>query len=310
MSTIPNRLIQAALDTCLKTSRFQGFVLHKPTNTISVWVSTMALVEKVKELQQIRITEEYVLLVQAYLASGTGLHRYVINSANPDEAPEMFLQELYGPTHKVVTARYMGQGHTCLITLQGPQSSPERILYYGCVLHPWPFKPPVVFCYSRFRQGHMKSSCPCSIEDETTGPEATMPFRCGLCQTNDHDIASASCPIKLKATKRARQRGPRRPAGFLECPSKEQASVYNCFTALASLEDDVTNGTTTASAKDSATPTYTAAVKTSSARPRRVFKLTEDPPFSTENEEAKIDTWLASRNTASQAMAYSAAASP
>ncbi|KAH7937238.1 hypothetical protein HPB49_009272 [Dermacentor silvarum] len=118
----------------------------------------MELVYKLQELQQIQVSEECVLPVQAYIASGTDLRRYVVNSVDHDEEPEKLLQEQSCPTHRVVAARYLGSGRTCLITLQGPNSTPERILYYGCVLRPRPFKPSVVHCYFCFKQGHMKSS--------------------------------------------------------------------------------------------------------------------------------------------------------
>lgn len=54
----------------------------------------MALVYKLQELQQIQVSEECVLPVQAYLASGTDLRRYVVNGVDHDEAPEKLLQEL------------------------------------------------------------------------------------------------------------------------------------------------------------------------------------------------------------------------
>ncbi|KAH7941840.1 hypothetical protein HPB49_017839 [Dermacentor silvarum] len=88
----------------------------------------------------------------------------------------------------------------CLITLQGPNSPPERILYYGWVLRPRPFKPSVVYCYSCFKQGHMKSSCPFPPKYDNMEPDPSASFQCGLCQTDDHDITSPTCLMKLKAT--------------------------------------------------------------------------------------------------------------
>ncbi|KAH7953573.1 hypothetical protein HPB49_010158 [Dermacentor silvarum] len=121
---------------------------------------------------------------QAYLASGTNLRRYVVNGVGHDEEPEKLLQELSCPTHRFVAARYLGSGRTCLIRLQGLNSPPERILYYGCVLRPRPFKPSVVYCYSCFKQGHMKPSCPFPPKDDKMEPDPSASFQCGLCQTN------------------------------------------------------------------------------------------------------------------------------
>ncbi|KAH7977601.1 hypothetical protein HPB49_002948 [Dermacentor silvarum] len=121
-------------------------------------MGAVALVYKLEELQQIQVSEECVLPAQAYLASGTYLRRYVVNGVGHGEEPEKLLQELSCPTHKVVAVRYLGSDRTCLITLQDANFSPKRILYYGCVLRPRPFKPSIVYCYSCFKEGHMKSS--------------------------------------------------------------------------------------------------------------------------------------------------------
>ncbi|KAH7982887.1 hypothetical protein HPB52_007957 [Rhipicephalus sanguineus] len=294
MSTLPNRVVQAALDTCLKTSRFQGFAPHKATNTISVWVPAMSFVEMLKDLQQIQVTEDYALPVQAYLASGTDLRRYVINGVDPNEEPEALLRELSCSTHKVVAARYMGSGRTCLITLQGPRFAPERILYYGCVLRPRPFKPSVVYCYSCFKQGHMKSSCPCSSEDATMEREASAPFRCGLCRTNDHDITSASCPTKQKATMKARQRRPGRPVRTPEYPSMDPVPIHNRYEILASLDADDTHVAPATTTHHSAAPSYSAVVGSSSSRPRRAPPALEDVQLPLANDESEIDSRLAS----------------
>ncbi|KAH7975015.1 hypothetical protein HPB49_022792 [Dermacentor silvarum] len=256
MSTLFNRIIQAALDACLEKSRFQ---------------------------------------VQAYLASGTDLRRYVVNGVDHGEEPEKLLQELSCPTNKVVTARYLGSSRTCLITLQGPNSPPERILYYGCVLRPRLFKPSVVYCYSCFKQGHMKSSCPFPPEDDTMEPDPSASFRCGLCQTNDH-ITSPTCPTKLKATTKARQRRSRQQPSTSQSPSMKQVPVYNRYAVLASLEEDASQVTTASTAtSDAAKPTYSAAVRASISRPQRqrASQSIEDTPPPLANEEFQIDARLA-----------------
>ncbi|KAH6924728.1 hypothetical protein HPB50_023134 [Hyalomma asiaticum] len=129
MSTLPNRAIQAAVDACLNTSRFQGFALHKPTNTISLWVHSLELVEKLNMLREIRTSQDDVLPVQAYLASGTDLRRYVVYGIDYNEEPENLRQELSCPTHKVIAARYLGRGRTCLVTTGSSQSTrPSAVL--------------------------------------------------------------------------------------------------------------------------------------------------------------------------------------
>ncbi|KAH7931438.1 hypothetical protein HPB49_025778 [Dermacentor silvarum] len=296
MSTLVNRTIQAALDACLEKSRFQGFVLHKPSNTVSVWVPAMGLVCKLQELQQIQVSEECVLPVQAYLASGTDLRRYVVNGVDHDEEPEKLLQELSCPTHGVVAARYLASGRTCLITLQGPNSPPERILYYGCVLRPRPFNPSVVYCYSCFKQGHMKSWCPFPPKDENMEPDPSASFQCGLCQTNDHDITSPTFPTKLKATKKARQRRSRQQPSTSQGSSMKQVPVYNRYAVLASLEEDASQVTTASTATtDAAKPTYSAAVRASISRPQRqrASQSIEETPSPLANEELQIDARLA-----------------
>ncbi|KAH7941001.1 hypothetical protein HPB49_009178 [Dermacentor silvarum] len=286
MSTLPNRTIQAALDACLEKSRFQGFALHKPTNTVSVWVPAMAVVYRLQELQQIQVSEECVLPVQAYLASGTDLRRYMVNGVDHDEEPEKLLQELSCPTHKVVAARYLSSGRTCLITLQGPHSPPERILYYGCVLRPR-FKPSVVYCYSCFKQGHMKSSCPFPPKDDNMEPDPSAAFRCGLRQTNDGDITSPTCPTKLKAIKKAPQRRSRQQPSTSQGPSMKQVPVYNRSGVLALLQEDASQVTT------ASTATSDAAKPTGVPERQRASKSIEDTPSPLANEAFQIDARLA-----------------
>ncbi|KAH7942369.1 hypothetical protein HPB49_023487 [Dermacentor silvarum] len=272
------------------------FRLHKPTNTVSVWVPAIALVYKLQELQQIQVSEECVLLVQAYLASGTDLRRYVVNGVDHDEEPEKLLQELSCSMHRVVAARYVGSGRTCLITLQGPNSPSERILYYGCVLRPRPFIPSVVYCYSCFKQGHMKSSCPFPPKEDNMEPDPSASFQCGLCQTNDHDITSPTCPTKLKATKKALQHRSRQQPSTSQGSSMKQVPVYNHHAVLASLEEDASQVTAASTAtSDAAKPTYSAAVRASISRPQRqrASQKIEETPLPLANKEFQIDARLA-----------------
>ncbi|KAH7970600.1 hypothetical protein HPB49_011775 [Dermacentor silvarum] len=154
-----------------------SIALQKPTNTVTVWVPAMALVYRLEELQQIQVSEECSLPVQAYLISGTDLRRYVVNGVDHDEEPEKLLQERSCPTYKVVASRYLGSGRTCLITLQSPSTPTDRILYYGCVPRPRPCKPSAVYCYSCLKQGRMKSSCPFQPKNDTMEPDPSAPIR-------------------------------------------------------------------------------------------------------------------------------------
>ncbi|KAH6937099.1 hypothetical protein HPB50_025535 [Hyalomma asiaticum] len=291
MSTLPNRAIQAAVDACLNTSRFQGFALHKPTNTISLWVHSLELVEKLKTLREIRTSQDDVLPVQAYLASGTDLRRYVVYGVDCNEEPENLRQELSCPTHKVIAARYLGRGRTCLVTLQGPASPPDRLLYYGCVLRPRPFKPSVIYCYSCYRQGHMKSSCPCPAKDDTMEATPSLSFQCGLCQTNDHDITSPQCPTKRAATKKARRRRDRRSAKPSLQEASNEVATSNRYALLASMDEDTALPTNVPPKQG--TPSYSAAAKASHPKPRPSQPIPQDDPPDASCEETDIDLRLA-----------------
>ncbi|KAH6921146.1 hypothetical protein HPB50_027866 [Hyalomma asiaticum] len=291
MSTLPNRAIQAAVDACLNTSRFQGFALHKPTNTISLWVHSLELVEKLKTLREIRTSQDDVLPVQAYLASGTDLRRYVVYGVDYNEEPENLQQELSCPTHKVIAARYLGRGRICLVTLRGPASPPDRLLYYGCVLRPRPFKPSVIYCYSCYRQGHMKSSCPCPAKDDTMEATPSPSFQCGLCQTNDHDITSPLCPTKRAATKKARRRRDRRSAKPSLQEASNEVATSNRYALLASMDEDTALPTNVPPKQG--TPSYSAAAKASHPKPRPSQPIPQDDPPDASCEETNIDLRLA-----------------
>lgn len=204
MSKLPNRIIQRTLDAYLHVSEFKGFALHRPTNTISVWVHSMEDVSLLQSLQTIEVSKDLTVPVQAYLSSGTDLRRYVVSGVDAGEDPATLLQDLKCPTHRVVAARYLGKGRSCLVTLSGPSDPPPRMYYYGCVLHVRQYRPSAVYCYKCLRPGHMKASCPYTAAEvaETT----TSQFTCGLCKTNDHQITSPLCPTKRKATEQMRQR--------------------------------------------------------------------------------------------------------
>ncbi|KAH7967577.1 hypothetical protein HPB52_000140 [Rhipicephalus sanguineus] len=157
------------------------------------------------QLRTLPATADSTVQVQAYLSSGSDLRRYVVSGVDPGESRESLVDALTCSTHKVVTARYMGRGRTCLVTLQGPRMPPSRITYYGCILQFHVYKPGVVHCYRCFRTGHMRASCPQSTDASMESAE-TPTYKCELCQTDDHDITSKDCPVKQKAIKARRQR--------------------------------------------------------------------------------------------------------
>lgn len=138
VTTLPNRVLQATLDSCLQTNGFQGFAIHRPTNTISVWVRSLADVDRLCGLKEIPLPAGTAVGVQAYLISGSDLRRYVVFGVDPDESPETLAATLTCTSHKILQARYMGRGRTCLVTLQGPVSAPARITYWW-----YPAIPPV-----------------------------------------------------------------------------------------------------------------------------------------------------------------------
>lgn len=290
MSTLPSRLIQEAVATCLNIPGFRGFTVHKPTNTISVWVPSLDLATKLQTLTSIQVSQSDCIRVQAYLAAGTDLRRYVVSGVDPGEAPEQLRQELSCSTHEVVAVRYMGRGRTCLVTLRGPPSPPDRIVYYGCILRPRPFKPSVVYCYACYKQGHMKSSCPYPPKADPMEATAPQTFRCGLCKSNDHEITSRKCPTKLEANKKVRERRLKRSERHRESPLSEQLPTSNRYAALASLEEDLIE----AEPQASTTMTYSSAVKTSRIGSRRSSPVHAQAPVPDMDEECEIENTLAS----------------
>lgn len=288
MSTVPSRFIQAAVATCLNVPGFRGFAVHKPTNTISVWVPSLDLATKLQTLNNIQVSQTDSVQVQAYLAAGTDLKRYVISGVDYGETPEQLRQELSCSTHEVVAVRYMGTSRTCLVTLRGPPSPPDRIVYYGCILRPRPFKPSVVYCYSCYRQGHMKSSCPYPPKENPEEATTSQTFRCGLCKSNDHDITSRKCPTKLEANKKVRERRLKRSERHAEAPVLEKVPIYNRYAALTPLEEDFPE----AEPEPSTMMTYSSAVKMSRARRRRSPPVQEQLPLTDLDEDSEIESRL------------------
>ncbi|KAH8023638.1 hypothetical protein HPB51_015134 [Rhipicephalus microplus] len=134
VSKFSNRLLQSAFDACLKTTTFQGFSIHHLTNSVSVWVRSLADVDRLPQLRSLPVTADCTVQVQAYFSSGSDLRQYVVSRVDPGELWEDLAAVLTCSTHKIGTARYMGRGLTFLVTLQGPRTPPSRITYYGFIL--------------------------------------------------------------------------------------------------------------------------------------------------------------------------------
>ncbi|CAN7976374.1 unnamed protein product [Ixodes persulcatus] len=146
-------------------------------------------------MQELPTLKDIAVPVQAYLISGKDLRRKVVNGVHPGETPEGLLESLTCWSHQMISARYMGSGRTCLVTLQVPPSPPDRITYYGCILSSRLYCPAVIQVLQCSRLGHMHSSCPCP-SDSTMESSETATYKCGLCKTNGHKITANACPKK------------------------------------------------------------------------------------------------------------------
>lgn len=287
LSTLPSKCVQAALDACLQTTGFRGFSIHRQTNTVSVWLPSLDAVRRLQQLKQIVPSVGQPVPVQAYLASGVDLRRYVVAGVDPREDQDTLRRELFCPQHTIVAARHMGKSGTCLVTVQGPLAAPEKMYYYGCVLRPRPFKPAVIFCYGCYRKGHMKASCPNTQSDADMDATAGSNFRCGLCKCDDHDITSPQCPTKRNATRELRHK--RQQSSHLGGASV--LHLNNSFEILADLEPDdshITEATSFAEKKS-----YSAAVK----EPRKKLSPTNSAlpasQMETPDDLVSLDTRLA-----------------
>lgn len=100
---------------------------------MSVWVTSLNAVAQLCSLQHIALSADTILTVQAYLVSGTDIHRYVISGVDPGEDPDYLRDNKRCHTHEVLLVRYMGADRTCLLTLRGPLKPLNRLFYNGCV---------------------------------------------------------------------------------------------------------------------------------------------------------------------------------
>lgn len=207
VTTIPIKSVQQVIDRCLGTQGYQGFVIHKVSNTITVHLASLDDANKICGITSIPISSDGTVTVHSYFASGPNVQRCVLYDLDPNDSPATIIRELKSPTHEVLAVRRMGRSNTYLVTVRGSSTIPERFYYNGCVLHPKPFRPRVMYCYRCFKQGHQQNYCPkTTVDPERINADGKPRYRCGLCKADDHEITSAKCPTKQRATARARRR--------------------------------------------------------------------------------------------------------
>ncbi|KAH8023437.1 hypothetical protein HPB51_014552 [Rhipicephalus microplus] len=96
--------------------------------------------------------------------------------------------------------------------------------------------PRCVTLLSCFRTGHMRDSCPQPADTSMESVE-TRTYKCGLCQTDDHEITSKDCPVKQKALKARRQRK-RRQRSVTQEERDADIPTSNRFELLSPSEED------------------------------------------------------------------------
>lgn len=199
ITSVPTRYIQREIDLRLNTIGYQGFVSHRASNHITVHLANMEDVVKICGITQIPIDPQQHVNVQAYFASGPNVQRCVAYNLDKHEPPETVANDLRSTTHTVLAARRMGNNGTFLLTVQGPQTLPEKFYYNGCLIRPKEYRPRRLYCYRCFREGHIQKACPQDQAALGQLPEKTqLIYTCGLCKSDDHDITSPKCPAKRR----------------------------------------------------------------------------------------------------------------
>ncbi|KAH9371080.1 hypothetical protein HPB48_015686 [Haemaphysalis longicornis] len=218
--TIPVKLVQQVIDRCLGTQGYQGFVIHKVSNTITVHLASLDDVNKVCGITSIPISSDGTVTVHSYFASGPNVQRCVLYDLDPNDSPATILRELRSPTHEVLAVQRMGKSRTYLVTVQGSSTIPERFYYNACVLHPKPYRPQVMYCYRCFKLGHQQNYCPnATLDPERIHADGKPRYCCGLCKADDHEITSTKCPTKQRAPARA---GRRESSSILKKPDPKK----------------------------------------------------------------------------------------
>ncbi|KAH9372036.1 hypothetical protein HPB48_012760 [Haemaphysalis longicornis] len=207
VTTIPVKLVQQVIDQCLGAQGYQGFVIHKVSNTITVHLASLDDANKVCGITSLPISSDGTVTVHSYFASGPNVQRCVLYDLDQNDSPATILRELRSPTHEVLAVTYIGKSRTYLVTVQGSSIIPERFYYNGSVLHPKPYRPRVMYCYRCFKLGHQQNYCPkATVDPERINADSKPRYRCGVCKADDHEITSTAGSTKQRATARARRR--------------------------------------------------------------------------------------------------------
>ncbi|KAG0411182.1 hypothetical protein HPB47_011686 [Ixodes persulcatus] len=229
VTAVPTKCIQHVIDQCLGTRGYQGFVIHKASNTITVHLASIEDADKICAISRVPINADNQLSVQAYFASEPNVQRCVVYGLETTDSCATIIQDLKSKTHTVLAGRRMGASTTHLVTIQGPQTLPEKFYYNGCIVRPKLYRPRAVYCYRRYQLGHLQKYCPkATVDPERTTPEGQPRYRCGLCKTDEHEITSSKCPTKQRASARARGR-----LKVISAP----LIAYNSFQALEPAEN-------------------------------------------------------------------------
>lgn len=223
ITTIPPRCVQATIDQVLGSTNYCGFVVHRPSNTITVNLPSLVDAQKMCAVTQIPLDANEHVPVQIYFASGPDTLRCVVYHVDSRSPSEEVRANIRCSTHSVLQARPLGRRGSYLLTLQGPLTLPEYLTYYGAIIKPQPFRPRRIFCYHCHKEGHMQNTCP----NPAAVADMNEPIAlCALCKSADHDMRSPACP------KKKRTRPSRKP------PGKEDIPTSNRFAALTCDETD------------------------------------------------------------------------
>ncbi|KAM7282815.1 hypothetical protein ISCGN_023644 [Ixodes scapularis] len=268
VTAVPTKCIQHVIDQCLGTRGYQGFVIHKASNTITVHLASIEDADKICAISRIPINADNQLSVQAYFASGPNVQRCVVYGLDPTDSCATIIQDLKSQTHTVLAVRRMGASTTYLVTVQGPQTLPEKFYYNGCIVRPKLYRPRAVYCYRCYQLGHLQKYCPkATVDPERTTSEGQPRYRCGLCKTDEHEITSSKCPTKQRASARARGRLKNISAPLL---------LYNSFQALESAENTQPEEAEETALKGPSS--YAAALKRPGKKGRQSAHLTSGNP--------------------------------
>ncbi|KAH9378700.1 hypothetical protein HPB48_015789 [Haemaphysalis longicornis] len=157
VTMIPLTSEQRVIYRCLGTQGYQGFVIHKVSNSITIHLTTLDEANKICGITSIPISTDINVTVQSFFASGPNIQRCVLYDLDENDSPATILRELRSPTHEVLGVRRMGNSRTHLVIVRGSSTIPKSFYYNSFVVHPKPFWPRAMYCYRCFKQGHQHS---------------------------------------------------------------------------------------------------------------------------------------------------------